>query len=200
MSSAVIPEDRYEIRLSGSGGQGIILAAFILAEAAGLVHGRHVCQTQSYGPAARGGTCRAEVVISSQPIDYPRVIQLDMLLAMNQASCDAFFADFKPHGLLLVDSTLVTQIPSRRVIALPFTRIARETTGSELAANMAALGAISRCCPLVTATGLEAALAARVPADSKSMNRKAFRAGAAAARLIDLTALPSSILPEEEEV
>ncbi len=93
--------DRFEIRLSGSGGQGIILASIILAEAAGIIEGYNVSQTQSYGPEARGGRCKAEVVISSKPIDYPKAVQLDMMLAMNQASCDAYFYDFKPNGLLL---------------------------------------------------------------------------------------------------
>ncbi len=191
---------RYEIRLSGSGGQGIILAAVILAEAAGVQLDYHVCQTQSYGPQARGGRCKAEVVISDQPIDYPRVTRLDLLLAMNQASCDAYFLDFKPNGLLLVDSTLVEQVPTNRVIALPFTRIARDQASTPQAANMAALGAIAHACPVITPAALEAALAARVPAGTAANNRKAFQAGLQAARAVDLAALPDLILQEEEEV
>ncbi|MCK5227306.1 MAG: 2-oxoacid:acceptor oxidoreductase family protein, partial [Desulfobulbaceae bacterium] len=105
-------EDRYEIRLSGSGGQGIITAAVILAEAAAIYEDKFVCQTQSYGPEARGGKSKAEVVISDCEIDYPKVIKLDMLLAMNQTACDSYFYNFKPNGLLLVDSTLVKQIPT----------------------------------------------------------------------------------------
>src|SRR4030066_2016765 len=95
---------RFEIRLAGSGGQGLILAGIILAEAAGIYDGKFVCQTQSYGPAARGGASKAEVVISDGEIDYPKAIQPDVLLAMNQKSLDAFSSDLKPGGLLLVDA------------------------------------------------------------------------------------------------
>lgn len=192
-------EDRYEIRLSGSGGQGMILASVILAEAATLEAENYVCQTQSYGPEARDGKCKAEVIICNKFIDYPKVIKLDMLLAMNQESCDAYFYDFKPNGLLLVDSTFVEQIPTSRVIAIPFTQIARETTGGALAANMVALGAISRLCPVVSRKNLEAALAARLPADSLVMNRKAFKAGVEAVQQVNLKKLPRLIMPQDEE-
>ncbi len=106
---------RYEIRLAGSGGQGLILAGIILAEAAGVYDGKFVCQTQSYGPEARGGASKAEVVISDAEIDYPKAIQPDVLLAMNQKSLDAFSSDLKPGGLLLVDADLVLEVPASRV-------------------------------------------------------------------------------------
>ncbi len=192
-------EERYEVRLSGSGGQGIILAAVILAEAAGIYEGHHVCQAQSYGPEARGGKCKAEVVISDNPIDYPKVTQQDMLLAMNQAACDAYFFDFKPNGLLLVDSTLVEQLPTSRVVAIPFTQIAREKTGKAITANMVALGAIAHLCPLVKLKSMESALKIRVPKDTRDMNLEALKAGAKAARAINLASLPRSIIPQEEE-
>ena len=85
--------DRYEIRLSGSGGQGLVLAGIILAEAAGIYEGKNVVQTVSYGPAARGGTSRADVVISDEEIDYPKAMGLDILLAMNQMACDESSSD-----------------------------------------------------------------------------------------------------------
>ena len=193
-------DNRYEIRLSGAGGQGIILAAVILAEAAGLQKNtKHVCQTQSYGPEARGGKCKAEVVISEQPIDYPKVVKLDMLLAMNQEACDTYFFDFKPNGILLVDTTFVEHIPTSRVLPIPFTEIARETVGSAIAANMVALGAIGHLCPHILIKDLETALTARVPKGTKSANRKALRAGVKAARQIDFKKLPRSIIPQEED-
>ena len=191
--------ERYEIRLCGSGGQGIILAAIILAEAAGIIEGYNVSQTQSYGPEARGGRCKAEVVISSRPIDYPKALQLDMMLAMNQASCDAYCYDFKPNGLLLVDSGLVDQVPTSRVFALPFTAIAREVAGKDLAANIVALGAMGHFCPLLSGNSLEAALSDRVPPETMETNRKALQAGIRAAEKFKLESLPRSIIPEEEE-
>ena len=189
--------DRFEIRLCGSGGQGIILASIVLAEAAGIIEGYNVSQTQSYGPEARGGRCKAEVVISSKQIDYPKAVQLDMILAMNQASCDAYCYDFKPNGLLLVDSGLVDQTPTSRVVALPFTKIARDVADTELVASIVALG---HFCPLLSSKSLETALAARVPPETRKINSKALQAGIRTAEKFDLDSLPRSIIPEEEEI
>jgi len=191
---------RYEVRLSGSGGQGIILAALILAEAAGTYGEKYVCQTQSYGPEARGGTTKSDVVISDGPIDYPMAMTLDLLLAMNQSSCDAYFRDLKPEGLLVVDSTLVPQIPTDRAVALPFTQIARQSLDKAMVANMVALGAVGSLCPMVSLKKLEAALTANVPKGTEELNRKALQAGIRAAKKIDLSSLPLSVIPEEEEV
>jgi 2-oxoglutarate ferredoxin oxidoreductase subunit gamma len=193
-------EDRYEIRLSGSGGQGIIMAAIVLAEACGVYDGKHVSQTQSYGPEARGGTSKSEVVISRQAIDYPRATQLDLLLAMNQASCDTYFGDLKPDGLLVVDSTYVDQLPTGRAVAIPFTQIAREEVGKELVANMTALGAVGYLTKVATLKNLKAALKARVPKGTDKINLKAFDAGVAAAKQVNLGALPSSVMPQDEEI
>ena len=192
-------EDRYEIRFAGSGGQGIIMAALIFAEAAGVYDGKYVCQTQSYGPEARGGNSKAEVVVSKEVIDYPKATKLDLLLAMNQAACDTYFPDLKPDGLLVVDSTLVDQVPTSRVVPIPFTKIAVREAGRELVANMVALGAAGYLTQIVSLKSLELALLARVPKGTEEMNRKVFNAGIKAARKIDLNALPRSIMPEEEE-
>ena len=172
---------RYEIRLAGSGGQGLILAGIILAEAAGVYDGKFVCQTQSYGPEARGGASKAEVVISDAEIDYPKAIQPDVLLAMNQKSLDAFLADLKPGGLLLVDADLVSEFPASRAVAVPFTRIARDL-GRAMAANIVALGALAKLTGAVTLKSLEAAVLARVPPGTEDLNRQALAAGIAAAQ------------------
>ena len=193
-------EERYEIRLGGSGGQGIILAAVILAEAAGRYNNQYVCQTQSYGPEARGGKSKAEVVIDNKEIDYPKVIQMDLFLAMNQPSLDTYFYDFKPNGLLIIDSTLVTQTPTSRVISIPFTRIAREELGKEIVANMVALGALGLFCPRIDSAQLKEAMLARLPKATHQLNSSAFATGLAAAREFDLDALPRSIITEEEEI
>jgi 2-oxoglutarate ferredoxin oxidoreductase subunit gamma len=192
-------EDRFEIRLSGSGGQGVILASIVLAEAAGIYEGYQVSQTQSYGPEARGGRCKAEVVISKKKIDYPKAVQLDMMLALNQSSCDAYCHDFKYNGLLIVDSNQVEQVPTSRVVALPFTQIAIELTGKSMSANIVGLGALGHFCQLVSEKSLKKALSAKVPKDTVDMNRKALMAGIKAAKKIDLGNLPRSVTPEEEE-
>ena len=192
-------EDRYEIRFGGSGGQGIIMAAFVLAEAAGVYDGKYVCQTQSYGPEARGGASKAEVVISNKPIDYPKAMKQDLLLAMNQSACAAYYLDLKPDGLLVVDSTLVTQIPTSRVVALPFTEIARKKVGRELVANMVALGAVGYLSKSVSYKSLIKALMSKVPKRTEKMNQQALNAGLKAAQKVVLDALPRFSMPEEEE-
>src|SRR5512135_1940393 len=133
----------YEIRLSGSGGQGLILMGIILAEAIGIYEGRFVAQTQSYGPEARGGSSKSEVIVSDEEIDYPKAMKTDLFLAMNQKSCDEYYTDLKPGGLLIVDSTFVSQLPVSKAIQIPFTRIAREKFRREMVANIVALGALT---------------------------------------------------------
>lgn len=189
---------RQEIRLAGSGGQGIIMAAIVLAEAAGVHEGKQVSQTQSYGPEARGGTCKAEVVISDDPIDYPKVEKPDFLLAMNQASVNTYFGDLKATGLLIVDSTLVSKVPTAKTVSIPFTKIAREEFGTDLVANMVALGALGWLCKGLSIESLEEALLSRVPPGTEELNLKALRAGVKAAENYDLKKLPQTLAEEEE--
>jgi len=189
---------RYEMRFSGFGGQGLITAAVIFAEAVGVYDGKYVCQTQSYGPEARGGKSRAEVVISDTPIDYPKARQLDLLLAMNQAACDAYYRDLNPDGLLVVDSSLVEQYPTNRVIAIPFTLLAKEELGKEMVANMVALGAVGLLSGQVISKSLEKALLARVPPGTEELNSAALQRGMDEAAKINLDALPRTILHDDE--
>jgi len=172
---------RYEIRLSGSGGQGLILMGIILAEAIGIYDGKYVAQTQSYGPEARGGSSKSEVIVSDEEIDYPKVMSLDVLLAMNQRSCDEFYPDLKPEGLLIVDSTFVTQVPTPKAFQISFTRMAREKFKREVVANIIALGALSQLTPVVSGKAVESAVLARVPKGTEKLNRDALRAGMKAA-------------------
>jgi 2-oxoglutarate ferredoxin oxidoreductase subunit gamma len=175
---------RYDIRLSGSGGQGLILIGIILAEAIGIYDGKVVAQTQSYGPEARGGSSKAEVVVSDEEIDYPKAMRLDLLLCMNQKSCDDYYMDLKPDGILIVDSTFVTQIPTPKAYRIPFTAIARENFKREMVANIVALGAISKLTDIVSPRAIEAAVLARVPKGTEKLNRDALRAGMNAARKV----------------
>ncbi|MBP8625360.1 MAG: 2-oxoacid:acceptor oxidoreductase family protein [Syntrophorhabdaceae bacterium] len=190
---------RYDIRLSGSGGQGIILMGIILAEAAGIYEGRFVSQTQSYGPEARGGSSKAEVVISDTEIDYPKAMRLDMLLAMNQKSCDDYYMDLKPEGILIVDSTFVKQIPIQRAFQIPFTKIARDKLGKEMVSNIVALGAITKLTDLVSSKAMEKAVLARVPKGTEKLNRDALNAGMAAAIKAKKNILPFVRSEREDE-
>ena len=190
---------RYDIRLSGSGGQGLILMGIILAEAIGIYDGKYVAQTQSYGPEARGGSSKAEVVVSDAEIDYPKAMRLDLLLAMNQKSCDDYYMDLKPEGLLIVDSTFVTQVPIPRAYRIPFTRIARGTLKKEMTANIVALGAITKLTNIVSAKAIERAVLARVPKGTEKLNRDALKAGMAAAMKARKTSLPLTLSEREDE-
>ena len=189
---------RYEIRFSGSGGQGIITAAVVMADAVGAYDGKYVCQTQSYGPEARGGKSKAELVISNSIIDYPKAIEVDLLLAMTQAACDAYFFELKTDGLLVVDSTLVDQLPTSRSVAIPFTQIARKQIGREIVANMVALGAVGYLSGQVNIENLEKALLSRVPKGTENMNRDALQAGIEEARKVDMSLLPKFVLGDWE--
>jgi 2-oxoglutarate ferredoxin oxidoreductase subunit gamma len=187
---------RYEMRLSGSGGQGLILMGIILAEAVGIYDGRYVAQTQSYGPEARGGSSKSEVIVSDEEIDYPKAMKLDLLLAMNQRSCDDFYQDLKPEGLLIVDSTFVTQIPTSKVFQIPFTRMAREKFKREVVANIIALGALTRLTPIVSPKAMESAVLARVPKGTEKLNQDALKAGIAAAKQAKREWMKTEVPPE----
>lgn len=170
-------EDRYEFRLAGEGGQGMILAGVILAEAAAIHDGMSAVQTQSYGPEARGGASRSEVIIARGEIDYPKVMAADLLLCMSQEACDKFYAQVKEAGYIVVDSTNVSRIPSHRAIAVPFSDVAEQVTGRTITASMVALGFVSGLTSVVTREALEKAARERVPAGTEKMNLQALEAG-----------------------
>jgi len=104
-----------------------------------------------------------------------------MLLAMNQKSCDQYFSDLKRAGVLLVDSTFVSELPTERAIAIPFTRIARERIGKEVVANVVALGALAVFCPVVSRRAMKTAVLVHIPKRTEKLNRTALRAGIEAA-------------------
>jgi 2-oxoglutarate ferredoxin oxidoreductase subunit gamma len=154
----------------------------ILAEAIGIYDGKFVAQTQSYDPEARGGSSKSEVVVSDEEIDYPKAMKPDLLLAMNQKSCDEFYPELKEDGILIVDSTFVRQVPTPKAFQVPFTRIAREKFKREVVANIIALGALTQLTPMASARAVEAAVLARVPKGTEKLNRDALKAGMAAAK------------------
>lgn len=174
--------DRCEIRLSGSGGQGMVLAGMILAEAIGINDGKNVVQTQSYGPEARGGASRSDLVVSSKEIFYPKTIQLDLLLCLTQESCDAYHQALKEDGILIVDSGLVTQLPAREVYAFPFTQLARESMGTPMVANIIALGTIAGLTKIVSKKGLLEVVQRRTPKGTEEKNLQALETGFELAR------------------
>ncbi|MBZ5498076.1 MAG: 2-oxoacid:acceptor oxidoreductase family protein [Acidobacteriia bacterium] len=174
---------RYDIRLSGEGGQGLVLAGRILAEAAAIYDEKNATQSQSYGPEARGGASRSEIIISDEDIDYPKATSLDLLLALTQESCNKYAKDLKDSGILLVDSGAVTRVPEGRyrIYRVPITEIARSQLGKAVVANIVALGIIAQLSNIVSVEALESAVLARVPKGTEELNLKAFRSGMEAA-------------------
>ncbi len=187
---------RYEIRITGSGGQGVVLASIILAEAAGQFEGLYAAQSQNYGPEARGGYSMAEVVISKEPIDYPFVISPDILVALNQEGLNRHKEEIKGDGFIVVDTSNVVHVPEGRVIKIPITEIAIEETGKSMAANLVSLGVICGLIKIIKKTSFERAISARVPKATEALNLKAFEAGIRAAKKIKLSKLPPP--PSEE--
>ncbi|HHV07895.1 MAG TPA: 2-oxoacid:ferredoxin oxidoreductase subunit gamma [Firmicutes bacterium] len=169
---------KLELRLSGFGGQGLITAGIILAEAA-ILDGKNAVQSQSYGPEARGGASKAEVIISSEEIDYPKVGQADLCLAMSQQACDKYAGNTQPNGVLVLDSGYVKNPPefSGKMYSVPITEIATSEVGRNIVANIVALGVIAGVTNVVTRESLETAVLDRVPPHTKDLNKKALAAG-----------------------
>jgi 2-oxoglutarate ferredoxin oxidoreductase subunit gamma len=172
---------RTEIRLAGEGGQGMILAGIILAEAASIYDGKMAVQTQSYGPEARGGASKAEVVIAAGEIDHPEVLAADVVVTLSQEAYDKYATNVKPGGLLIVDDEKVSRMRATDAVKIPVSRLAFETTGRHITANTVALGVLVGLTGVVSRQAIEKAVTARAPRGTEEMNRKALEAGFAAA-------------------
>jgi 2-oxoglutarate ferredoxin oxidoreductase subunit gamma len=169
--------DRFEIRLSGSGGQGLVLAGVILAEALGVYEGKNVTQTQSYGPEARGGASRSDVVVSDGEIYYPKATELDLLLCLTQESCDQYFPQLKENGILVVDSDRVRQLPTQRAFSLPFINTAREKVGTPVVANVVSIAAVAGITQICSKDSVLKAVLARAPRGTEEKNKIACELG-----------------------
>jgi 2-oxoglutarate ferredoxin oxidoreductase subunit gamma len=175
---------RTEVRLAGEGGQGMILAGIILAEAASIYDRKMVVQTQSYGPEARGGASRSEVVIASGEIDHPEVLSADVVVALSQEAYDKYAGSVRPGGLLIVDDEKVHHITAPDAVKIPISRLAFETTGKSITANTVALGVLVGLTGVVSREAIEKAVTARAPRGTEEMNRKALEAGFLAAEKV----------------
>ena len=174
---------RFEICLAGSGGQGVITAAVMIGEAASICcDGLFAVQTQSYGPEARGGSAKAEVVISDVEIDYPKPVHPDLMICLTGAAADKYAKEVKEGGRLILDSFTVQQIPEIEAIVyhLPIIETAREKIGREIVTNMVALGMVARVLELekiMEPESLRKAMMNRVPKGTEELNSKAFEEG-----------------------
>lgn len=173
---------RTEFLLSGSGGQGVITAAIILAEAA-LHDGKVATQTQAYGPEARGGSARAEAIISDEPIHYNKVNHPNVLLAMSQEAVDKYFKTLAEGQIFVTDSLFVRNVPeyNGKVYQLPITHTAKDELGKALFANIVALGALVGLTKIVSKEAIVKAVLAKVPKGTEAKNEKALELGMALA-------------------
>lgn len=180
MTTRRMTNGRVELRLSGAGGQGLITAGVILSEAA-VLDGLEVVQTQSYGPEARLGASRAEVIIASETIAYPQVVQPDVILCLSQDSFDKYIRDADEQTLVIVDATSVEVNGSTngaRIHAFPITATAVEL-GHKVVANVVALGALNALAEVVSPESLKQAVLRRVPDKHRELNAQALDAGQA---------------------
>lgn len=169
--------NRFEIRFSGLGGQGIITLGKVMGQGLALGHGYNVTQTQSYGPEARGGSSKCDLVISSNPISYPKAENLDMLVALSQEACNKYYPYLKPGGVLILETDLVKQPPTNQFLGLPYTALARDKVGIVQAMNTVVLGSLSLLLPFVNQNTMRKSLEAALPAKIKAVNTKAFNLG-----------------------
>lgn len=168
-----------QLRLSGTGGQGLILAGIILAEAA-LLDGKKAIQSQSYGPEARGGSSKSEVLISNEVIHYPKITMPNVVLAMSQEACKKYTVDLPEDGILITDNQFVGELPEKKfkkIYELPITHTAQEGLGKALFANIVALGAITKITEVVSIASLTKAVLNRVPKGTEDLNEKAIKMG-----------------------
>jgi 2-oxoglutarate ferredoxin oxidoreductase subunit gamma len=170
----------FQMRLSGAGGQGLILLGIILAEAA-ILDNKYAVQSQSYGPEARGGASKAEVIIADDKINYPKVTQPQLFLAMTQEALDKYSGDLAQDSTVIVDSAYVKNLSQLqgRTLPLPITQTSKNEFGRELFANIVALGAIVALTKVVSLESATVALMQRVPSGTEEMNKRALALGRA---------------------
>lgn len=165
---------RKEIRIAGFGGQGIVLAGRILGEAA-INAGNKAVQTQSYGPESRGGAARSEVVISDKTIDYPRVMEADLLVALSQPGYDKYQSGIKKNALLIIDADLV-ETKDKKAIKIPFTKIA-DSLGKKIVANIVMLGYLTAVLDAFPKKTMTDTIKSNIPKGTEKINMKAFEEG-----------------------
>ncbi|WP_448590426.1 2-oxoacid:acceptor oxidoreductase family protein [Thermoflexus hugenholtzii] len=167
---------RVEIRIAGFGGQGVVLAGYILGKAFAVYEGLEAVMTQSYGPEARGGSSSSNVVVSDEPIDYPFVLEPDVLILLSQEAYTRFRPTAKPDALIIIEEDLVQPWAEDRPLGIPATRLAEEL-GRRIVANMVVLGFLAGVWGQVRPESVEKAIETTLAPRLVPLNRKAFAVG-----------------------
>ena len=170
---------RTEILVGGVGGQGVVLSGILLGTAATLFEGKQAVQTQSYSSELRGGSTRAEVIISEEPVTDPQVRKPDILIALAEDALSKYIHRIKPKGLLVIDSDLVkgAKPGDYEILAIPATSIADKEMGNIVVANLIILGALLKKTGLLSVEAMEKAIEVSVPKKAITLNLNAFRRG-----------------------
>jgi len=170
---------RIEIRFAGFGGQGIIKSGIIVAAAACIYSGKSAVQTQSYGPESRGGACKSEVVISEEEIDFPKVVEPDILVVMSQHAYNEYAENVKPGGIIIMDPDMIPNqkdLKSVKVFGIPATKIAEEL-GKKIVANIVMLGAFAAVTNILDEKAVVESIKANIPKGTEELNLTAFEKG-----------------------
>jgi 2-oxoglutarate ferredoxin oxidoreductase subunit gamma len=170
--------DKHEIRLCGFGGQGIILAGYLIGQAAAVYEGVNAVFTQDYGPEARGGACRADVIISEEPVHYPYIDTPSVLVVMSQAAYEKYFPGISKDTLVIIDEDLVTPLNTgdHRVLGIPASRLAEEL-GRATVTNVVMLGFLTAATNMLSADAMKKSILASVPEGTGDLNLNAFEKG-----------------------
>ena len=176
---------RKEVRIAGFGGQGVIMAGIIIGKAASLFDNINAVQTQSYGPEARGGASRCEVVISDEDIDYPKVSSPDILVAMSHEALIKYMVDLKQGGTLIIDPDMIKEDEivdfvkknDIKVYRAKATETAVQDIHLKIVANIVMVGAITKITSIVSEDAAKKAILDSVPKGTEDKNIKAFEAG-----------------------
>jgi len=170
---------RFEIRIAGLGGQGIVTAGVMIGRSASVFGGKNVTLTQSYGPESRGGASKVEVIVSDEKIDYPKVRKPSLIAIMSQEAYRKNITDLNGNAIVVIDPDMVQEDPSNhiaRMYRVPATRIA-EGLGKRIVANMVMVGAIIGLTNMIDTAAIEKAIAKYTPRGTEELNLNAFKNG-----------------------
>ena len=167
-----------ETRIAGLGGQGVILAGQILGKAA-VYDEKYVVQTQSYGAEARGSAAKSEVIISNEPIKFPKVRKCDILVAMSQTALNKHLINLKEDGVLLVDKDIVAEVPKlkAKIFWVSATKTAEAEFKRRIYANTVMLGALTKATRIVSRKAMENAIRDSIPEEMLEENLRGFQLG-----------------------
>ncbi len=169
---------RHEIRMCGFGGQGIVLAGYITGQAASIFDGKYVTFIQDYGPEARGGVCRADLVISDKQVLYPYITAPSVLVAMSQEAYEKYVPENHKDALIIVDTDMVkpNKMKGKKILYVPATKLAEEQ-GRVAVANSTMLGFFTAATSIVSAEAMKKSIVASVPKGTIDFNTQAFDRG-----------------------